>query len=111
MGIRASHDHKNNQPLDNRKENLRLCTNQENAFNSSKPRNNTSGAKGVSWNKRDRKYEAYISCGKRRNLGMFTDLIEAAKAYNAAALELFGEFAKINDIEALMKQQAAQPST
>ena len=63
MGIRASHDHKNNQPLDNRKENLRLCTNQENAFNSSKPRNNTSGAKGVSWNKRDRNTKLIFRAG------------------------------------------------
>ena len=106
MGVRARHDHKNNQPLDNRKENLRPCTNQENAFNSLIHKDSTSGVKGVSWNKQYGKYMAYICCSnKREKLGFFTDVIEAAIAYNNAAIRLFGEFAKVNDIERLRRDR------
>lgn len=100
-------DHKNNDRLDNRKNNLRICTQAENNMNKIKPNNNTSGAKGVSWSKTKRVFLAYINKdGKRFQLGRFKDLILAAEAYNKAAKELFGEFAWYNDIEALKLQFA-----
>ena len=51
--------------------------------------NNTSGFKGVSWNKRDRKWEARI---RNKSLGYFNDPTEAIAAYNAASREAFGEY-------------------
>ncbi len=59
--------------------------------------NNTSGYKGVSLFGRDSKWKAQIQVdGKKRHLGYFDDKIEAAKAYDRAALELHGEFAVLN---------------
>lgn len=60
-----------------------------------KQKNNTSGYKGVSYNKRD-KYQAKIKFNKQIHIGYFEDPIRAAKAYDAKALELFGEFAQLN---------------
>lgn len=63
-------------------------------------KNSTSIYKGVSWNKATSKWRAYIQKdGKLHHLGLFTDEIEAAKAYNKAATEMFGEFANLNKIE------------
>ena len=95
-------DHINGNRLDNRKENLRVCTCAENVRNRSTPSNNTSGFKGVFWDKRMKKWQAQISAdSKTIRLGYFTSTIEAAKAYNIAATELHGQFAKINQIPAL----------
>jgi len=91
-------DHINGNGLDNRRENLRECTNQQNSFNSRKPRGNTSSKyKGV-WRDHIRnKWDAYIKKNyKRIHLGRFKDEIEAAKVYDKKAKELFGEFAKLN---------------
>jgi hypothetical protein len=94
-------DHRWGDTLDNRKENLRLCTHQQNVCNRIHS-NNTSGFKGVSWHKRDRKWQAKIKFnGIRLHLGYFNDKIEAARVYNAAALQYQGEFAKLNQIPAL----------
>lgn len=102
------HDHKNTIKLDNRKENLRPCNISENQQNKNIAANNTSGAKGVSWHKRFKKYSAYISINKKQIfLGYFVDLIEATKAYNKAAIELFGEFALLNDIEKLKERRVS----
>ncbi len=62
--------------------------------------NNTSGYKGVYWEKQLKKWRARIKVNYQGvHLGVFSDKEEAAKAYNAAALEYFGEFAKLNIIE------------
>lgn len=83
-------DHINGKREDNRLDNLRLVTNAENHRNQSMPRNNTSGAIGVSWHKRDRKWEAKIRIdGRQKNLGLFETAAEAAKA-RAAAEHKFG---------------------
>ena len=90
-------DHINHNRIDNRKSNLRICTNMENHRNTLKHKTNTSGYKGVSWNKYSGKWEARIRVNKRKlSLGYFTDLIEAAEAYDVAATLYFGEFKLLN---------------
>jgi hypothetical protein len=93
-------DHINGNKLDNRRENLRLATQSTNLANSKISAANTSGYKGVSWNKRARKYEAGIYFqGKRTYLGLFLTADAAALAYNVAATEMFGEYARLNVIQ------------
>lgn len=90
-------DHINHNPLDNRRVNLRICTCSENVRNQRRRRDNHSGYKGVSWDKDRQKWRAYINhCFKRTHLGLFENKIEAAKTYDTAAKELFGEFAYLN---------------
>lgn len=90
-------DHINGDGLDNRRSNLRLSTHTENLQNQRKRPNNTSGFKGVSWKKQDGKWRARITVnGKAVALGHFDDLEEAALAYDKAAIEHFGEFARLN---------------
>lgn len=93
-------DHINGNGLDNRKDNLRICTQAENTRNRSKSLNNTSGFKGVYWHKYDKKWHAQIIINyKKIHLGIFTCKIEAAQAYNQAAIKYHGEFAQLNQIE------------
>lgn len=94
-------DHINNNGLDNRKENLRLVTDRQNAMNSSPRRNCTSKYKGVSWHKRDKRWEVYIwpKKGKRIYLGGSKDEETAARMYNEAATKYFGEYAYLNKID------------
>jgi hypothetical protein len=90
-------DHRNGNGLDNRRANLREATKSQNAANRGLDRNNTSGFKGVYWNKAERKWQAHIQVdGKKRTLGRFPDPEDAARAYDAAALDAFGEFAWLN---------------
>jgi hypothetical protein len=93
-------DHINGNKLDNRKENLRIANRSQNATNS-KHRKNESGYRGVCKDKRRGlwKSEIRIGDGKRKFLGYYEDKIEAAKAYNEAAISYHGEFAKLNEIE------------
>lgn len=93
-------DHKNNNPLDNRRENLRICTNSQNQMNTKVQINNTSGFKGVVWNKIAKKWVAQIKLNnKLKNLGRYINPIDAARAYNAAAIKYHGEFASLNKID------------
>lgn len=90
-------DHINNDGLDNRRDNLRICTHAQNIHNQSKQLNTTSSFKGVCWHKRTKKWRAYICvAAERKHLGRFTSEIQAALAYDAAAREHFGEFANLN---------------
>lgn len=92
-------DHINGDKLDNRRENLRVCTTLENARNQGLQRNNTSGFKGVTWNKNDRRWRAQLMCsGKAFFLGNHKTREAAALAYNKAAIELYGKFARLNVI-------------
>ena len=93
-------DHINGDSLDNRKSNLRYCSYSQNNMNSKIKSHNTTGHKGVSFVRRVNKYRVQIMCNKiRYNLGYFKDINDAAKAYNAKALELHGEFARVNTNE------------
>lgn len=90
-------DHIDGNGLRNLRENLRNCTHAENARNRKKPKGSFSGFKGVSWHKDAQKYHARIIVdGKAKHLGVFGDPEEAARAYDKAAKEYFGEFANLN---------------
>lgn len=97
--VNAIVDHKiPTKTLDNRKYNLRLCTIQENQMNKRSNRGESSSKfKGVTWNKNHEKWCARIQInGRTSQLGDFRSELEAAKAYDNAARELFGEFAYLN---------------
>ena len=90
-------DHIDRNVLNNRKENLRDCSNAENLRNKGLQSNNTSGFKGVYWNKNRNKFQAQIKYnGKNFYLGLYDTLKEGAAAYDRAAVELYGDFAKLN---------------
>jgi len=92
-------DHKNGDGLHNYKSNLRPCTKQQNQMNQRKQLNCSSVYKGVCFDKKYGKWIAYISKDyKRKHIGYFTEEKDAAIAYNDKAKELFGEFAKLNDV-------------
>lgn len=82
-------DHINQNKQDNRIANLRLCTNSENHQNTSPPANNTSGHKGVTWNKKDRKWRAQIKLNYRlRYIGSFDSKEQAIAARKQAEKEM-----------------------
>ena len=90
-------DHIDGNSLNNRKTNLRICTQAQNIHNSRPRRNRSSKYKGVFWDKVNKKWSTNIRKGdKRIYLGGFDDEIEAAIAYDRKAAELFGEFAYLN---------------
>jgi len=90
-------DHIDGNSLNNRRSNLRICTPRQNTANRAKTRNGTSRFKGVHFCTRDRKWRAQIGVdGERRFIGDFDDEVEAARAYDRKAAELFGEFAYLN---------------
>lgn len=89
-------DHINHDTLDNRKSNLRIVNRSENNWNQIKHKG-ISKYKGVHWHKASSKWMGRIShFNKSIYLGLFTNQIEAAKAYDKKAIELFGEFALTN---------------
>lgn len=86
-------DHQNRDCLDNQRSNLRIATRAQNSQNRGMQSNNTTGVKGVIFNKQFSKYEACIYAnGKKHYLGRFADIQDAAAAYTKAAKELHGEF-------------------
>lgn len=93
-------DHKHGDKADNRRKSLRICTHSQNMHNRRViAANNSSGFKGVSWNRQGGKWVAQIcKDGKNRLIGRFACKIEAARAYNEAALTLHGEFARLNPL-------------
>lgn len=90
-------DHKNGDGLDNRKENLRVCSRSQNLFNRRKHSKSSSSYKGVSWNPLHKKWHSRIMKNKKQiNLGYFDKEIDAAIAYDESAKKLFGEFCHTN---------------
>lgn len=89
-------DHINGDTRDNRRANLRVCTHQQNMWNRRSVRS-LSGFKGVY---RQSGMDAWVACigpsKGRTYLGTFRDPVDAARAYDEAAIERYGEFACIN---------------
>ena len=86
-------DHRNLLRNDNRFTNLRAATRAKNGANKLKQANNTSGYKGVSWDRCRNSWKVQIG---GRSIGYFNDRVEAARAYDEAARAAYGEFARTN---------------
>jgi hypothetical protein len=90
-------DHMDGDGLNNRRDNLRPCTNQQNSFNRKKTAKASSIYKGVRWHNRDRRWIVEVTHNsKRREVGRFKSEEDAARAYDFEANKLFGEFARLN---------------
>ena len=90
-------DHRNHNTLDNRKCNIRICTDAQNSMNRQPCQHTSSQYKGVYWDRGRKKWRAHIRPNnKHLNLGHYNNEIDAAYAYDIAAKELFGEFAYLN---------------
>ena len=99
LSTRLDIDHKDGIGLHNKKSNLRPCTNSQNQLNRSIDKRNKTGYKGVFLPKNKNKFYASIRINNKAHfLGLFNDDISAARAYDAAALEHFGEFARLNNV-------------
>ena len=93
-------DHRNHNGLDNQKNNLRVCSQAQNCYSKRHQNSKTSVFKGVSLCNKKRRWRASITYkNKHKFLGYFDIEIDAAKAYNEAAKEYFGEFAYLNTFE------------
>ena len=90
-------DHVNNNPLDNRKGNLRIVTSFQNAMNKTSSKNGTSKYIGVSFDKSRNKWIVGITLNnKNKFLGRFKDEIYAAKTRDIATLKYYGEYGNLN---------------
>ncbi len=99
-------DHIDHNGLHNCKANLRQCSHAQNMHNCRLQKRNTCGYKGVSWDNTRNKWHAHITYnGRLIALGRFTCLVRAARAYDAKATELFGEFAQFNFPMAALSQE------
>lgn len=95
-------DHRDGNGLNNQRYNLRFCTGSQNLQNqriSTHP-SKLSKYKGVTWHKGGRKWQVAIRGENKKNyyLGSYADEIKAARVYDEKAKELFGEFARINNV-------------
>ena len=97
-------DHINHSKCDNRRSNLRIVDNKQNKWNSLKQRTwyghpTTSKFKGVSWDKKNKKWMVSLCVdGRRLSLGRYEDEIEAATRYNDVAKLEYGEYCLLNKI-------------
>lgn len=93
-------DHIDANPLNNCKSNLRICTQSQNLMNQRPQVGKTSKYKGVHWYKTRNQWVSKTMINKRNIfIGYFEKEEEAALAYNAKAIELFGDYARLNVIE------------
>ncbi len=92
-------DHINRNPADNKWDNLRLANKSQNAHNTGPQKNNTSGYKGVFRSGKNRWRSQILINGNFMHLGSFETKKEAARAYNKAAKQYIGEYAKLNEIK------------
>lgn len=86
-------DHRDGDGLNNQRHNLRQATYRQNGGNANLSKRNKSGFRGVYFS---RDHNAWTSQVNRQHLGYFSTVEEAARAYDKAAVELFGEFARLN---------------
>jgi hypothetical protein len=92
-------DHHDGDGLNNQRYNLRPATRSQNFQNRRKEPGKTSEFKGVSWHRRAQKWTVQIGVnGQHKYLGLFEDEVEAARVYDRAAEQYFGEFALTNNI-------------
>lgn len=105
LGVRESKvfcDHVNHEGLDNRRVNLRVCSQSQNQGNSRLCSDSSSGYKGVYFVRvkaLSKPWKAQVAVDKRiKHLGYFHTKEQAALAYNEAALNYFGEFACLNEV-------------
>lgn len=90
-------DHIDRDPFNNQKSNLRACTKTQNQGNKSKQKGCSSVYRGVSWFKPSGKWQAQIRIDYTlKTIGLFSNEVDAARAYNKEALAYFGEFANLN---------------
>lgn len=90
-------DHIDHDNLDNRRSNLRIVTRSQNLANRRKKIKSRSEFKGVTWHRRDKKWQAQVQWqGKTYHLGYFDSEVDAARAYDAGARAIQGEFSKPN---------------
>lgn len=97
-------DHKNHNTRDNRKSNLRICTQSQNMCNVKNRGHNTSGYRGVTWNSKREAWQVYVIYeGVRKYIGQFKDKKDAIKARMKAEKEIQGEYSysSSNDREQL----------
>jgi len=93
----AQVDHIDGDCTNNKRDNLRICDNVENCRNRRKRSGSFSPFKGVGWKKTTRRWYAAIKAeGRSIHLGYFGSEDAAARAYDKAALQHFGEFARLN---------------
>ena len=95
-------DHMDGNTLNDQRHNLRMCAQSENQRNQRRTKvGQSSKYKGVDWNASRKKWRARIVLdGKSIMLGRYDGEVEAARAYNAAALKYFGAFAALNEVAA-----------
>ncbi len=95
----ADVDHRNHNGCDNRRENLRVCTRQQNLRNQRKRAGKSSRLKGVSLCGQTGRWAAALKVGTKKVwLGRFKTEADAGAAYDRAAREHFGEFACLNEV-------------
>jgi hypothetical protein len=100
-------DHINGDRLDNRRSNLRVVTGSQNNWNMGASSRNQWGLRGVSYHKKAGKWEAYLGIGgnakagvrtRKIYLGLYTSPEAAGRAYNVAAIQFYGDYARLNDL-------------
>lgn len=103
LGTSSGVDHKDTNGLNNQKHNLRLAGKRQNGFNRRLSVTNTSGFKGVHWATAQKQWKTQINIDKKRiTIGYFKQAADAARAYDAAALQHYGAFALTNKMMGLL---------
>lgn len=94
-------DHIDGNTLNNQRDNLRICSQSDNLGNSrKKDKKASSQYKGLYWDKKHKKWRVRVTYKKKTiHVGLFKDELEAARAYNTKAIEVFKEYAALNKVE------------